>query len=703
MGTPLALEPALGVSARSPAADRSRSWWSGFGKYREIVIAVAFFLLFDLGVLVLNFYTSFRIAEDAVGINLAGRQRMLSQRTAKALYALESGVAKEASVSAELDELRAAVRLFDATLQGFHSGGTVTGGDGRPVYLPAATSAPAMQALTEAQRLWGPYKERLAPVLAGAASAEQVARAVDYARQNNLRLLGLMNDLTTALESHASERASVLRQVQTGGIVLALLNFVFILFKFLRRLRSSDAAIEAANEENREILQSVREGLFLLTPELKLGSQISESVHRLFGRQAQADESFLGLLEPLVSEKTLVDARSYVELLFAPHVKAHLAESINPLSEVEVTSTNRLGETSRRYLSFRFNRVYEGDRVRHLLVTVQDVTERVELQSRLNEERQRAQRELATLLRAFEADPAQMRHFVERGERSLLEINDLLRSTSEAAGKAQILRTIDGIYRRIHAFKGDASALGLDMLASIAHQFEGELQKLKDNGGSSSEALLALPLPLEDLLGKLASFKALVSARRGSGGNSDGIGRTLKDLAARVAADLGHSVHATVSIEAPLPDDAQRAALLQEVALQLVRNAVVHGIEPPERRRAAGKDPTGRVDVALLPDGQGGCVLSVRDDGGGLSAEQVRRRLVQLGWYDAAQAAELSDRQALAHIFRPGFSTARQVGMHGGRGVGLDLVQANAAQLGARLSVSTVAGRYTEFRLSVPA
>ena len=58
-----------------------------------------------------------------------------------------------------------------------------------------------------------------------------------------------MNELTTALEAVASDRATTLRMVQTGGIVLALLNFAFILFKFLRRLRTSDEAIEAANEE----------------------------------------------------------------------------------------------------------------------------------------------------------------------------------------------------------------------------------------------------------------------------------------------------------------------------------------------------------------------------------------------------------------------------------------------------------------------
>ena len=209
--------PAARAAARSRAGTPKRPF--SFGKYREIIVAVGFFLLFDLGVLVLNFYTSFQIAQDAVGINLSGRQRMLSQRTAKAMLAVEAARLKGVPAEKELEELKNAVRLFDVSLKGFQNGATVPGGDGKPVFLHAAEGAKAADILSQAQGIWTPYQQKLAPVLAAAASDLELQAAVDYARANNLKLLGLMNELTTALEAVASQRANTLRLVQTGGIV----------------------------------------------------------------------------------------------------------------------------------------------------------------------------------------------------------------------------------------------------------------------------------------------------------------------------------------------------------------------------------------------------------------------------------------------------------------------------------------------------
>ena len=696
--------PTLGTVRPRGAGPRKAQASFSFGKYREIIIAVAFFLLFDLGVLILNFYTSYQIAEDALGVNLSGRQRMLSQRTAKALLSVQAARLAGTPAQAELDELQATVKLFDASLKGFQHGATVPGGDGKPVNLRAAEGATAERILSHAQALWTPYQERLAPVLGGHASDAELQAAVHYARSNNLTLLGLMNELTTNLETVASDRATTLRLVQTGGIVLALLNFAFILFKFLGSLRTSDAAIEAANEENREILVSVREGLFLITPDFKLGSQLSKSAHQLFARPLAAGDDFFALLQPLVSEKALTDARDYVQLLFAAHIKEALVQGINPLSEVEMVVKNRLGLETRRHLSFHFNRVQEGGVVRHLLVTVQDISARIELEAKLNTERQRSQKEFAMLLRAFDADPALLRQFVSRSESSLLQINDLLRSTASAPSEAAIGKSLDTAARRVHAIKGDAAMLGLDSVASQAHLFETDLQRVRQLVGASTDlghALLSLPMPLEELLSKVGALKSLTGMQRGGiapQGAGEAINGALAKLAERVAEDCGKRVQAQVRMGSADDLDTAQGELVREIAVQLVRNAVTHGIEVPMVRRAGAKPEQGTVQVTLTRS-DAEWTLSVRDDGVGLSAARVRQKLLDLGWYNAEQLESFDERQIVSHIFRAGFSTAPEVSQHAGRGVGLDVAQANAQRLGARVLLSSTPGQFTEFKI----
>ncbi|MDB5964844.1 MAG: CheA signal transduction histidine kinase [Polaromonas sp.] len=693
------------MARRPSTAGRKARGASSFGKYREIIIAVALFLLFDLGVLVLNFYTSFKIDQDTVAINLSGRQRYVSQRVARTLLELDAARSAGSPFKAEtLAELRAGTKIFQISQAAFRDGGTLPGGDGKPVYLEPVVSPRGRELEDQVDALWKPYYEKLQPLLKEGFTPQDLAAALAYSQANNIRLLGLANDFVTETQQIGASRASVLRMVQTGGIVLALLNFAFILFKFLRRLSTSDAAIEAANEENREILTSVREGLFLLTPDNRLGSQLSRSAHELFGKPLTPGQDFFQVLGTLVPGKVLEDGRDYVDLLFSPHVKEQLVQGINPLSEVKVTVKNRLGQDTTRCLSFHFNRVMEAGSVRHLLVTVQDISQKVELEARLQGERQRSQKEFSMLLTAFETDPAMMRSFVERSETSLLEINDLLRSTSSASSEAQVLKAVDGAYRRIHAFKGDAASLGLDVLATLAHQFESELQKLKDTGTASGDTLLSLPLPLEDLLGKIATFKAIgtrkAPARDAAQANSpDALNSVLARLASDVGDDTGKRVKASVRMSSVQDMPADKVDQIRDIAIQLVRNAVAHGVEAPHVRLASGKAAEGQLDVNLTRDDHNEWQLSVRDDGAGIQADQIRRKLSDLNWYSAAQLDSFSDKQIVAHIFKPGFSTAGEAGPHAGRGVGLDLVQATVQALGARLMLSSVPGQHTEFKI----
>lgn len=138
---------------------------------------------------------------------------------------------------------------------------------------------------------------------------------------------------------------------------------------------------------------------------------------------------------------------------------------------------------------------------------------------------------------------------------------------------------------------------------------------------------------------------------------------------------------------------------LAPVCEHLLRNAVVHGIEAPALRRAAGKPAEGRLTVSLHPEGPE-VVLALHDDGAGVDRARVLARVQALG--GAPLPADAPEAAWLDCLFLPGFSTAEAVSDLAGRGMGLDAVQAEIQALGGRIDVATEPGRGTTFRIRVP-
>jgi len=141
---------------------------------------------------------------------------------------------------------------------------------------------------------------------------------------------------------------------------------------------------------------------------------------------------------------------------------------------------------------------------------------------------------------------------------------------------------------------------------------------------------------------------------------------------------------------------------LREMVPQLVRNAVAHGIEAESERLQVGKRPQGTVRVEFQQGTDGSLTLSVRDDGRGISCEQIRNRLLQLG-EAPEKVASMGERELLGALFTPGFSLLEEAHEHAGRGVGLDLIRDMAQRAGARLRLSTLPQAYTQFTLQFQA
>ena len=140
---------------------------------------------------------------------------------------------------------------------------------------------------------------------------------------------------------------------------------------------------------------------------------------------------------------------------------------------------------------------------------------------------------------------------------------------------------------------------------------------------------------------------------------------------------------------------------IAEPLTHLVRNAVSHGIEPPELRRSLGKPPHGKIRLHALHQGNQ-VVVEISDDGRGIDAQKMRAKGTELGLITPEEASRMSDAEALELIFRPGFSTAEVVTEVSGRGVGMDVVQSVLHRLKATIHIETHPGRGTTFRLKLP-
>jgi two-component system, chemotaxis family, sensor kinase CheA len=140
---------------------------------------------------------------------------------------------------------------------------------------------------------------------------------------------------------------------------------------------------------------------------------------------------------------------------------------------------------------------------------------------------------------------------------------------------------------------------------------------------------------------------------------------------------------------------------LGDPLVHLVRNSLDHGLEPPEERVAAGKEPVGTLTIAARHAG-GSVVIEVRDNGHGINPAVVGRKAAEKGLIDADQAATLDMKGAIELLFAPGFSTAETTSDISGRGVGMDAVRAKIRELGGEVLLDSTQGLGTCAQIRLP-
>lgn len=545
-----------------------------------------------------------------------------------------------------------------------------------------------------------------------------------------------LNATAAELQAGNARAAKQLQVVMLAGVLIAAGLVVFIVLQ-LKARRNQDARLREARQQTADILRTVKDGLFLLDENLIIGGAYSSALETLFQRQDLAGLGFDALLQDVVSEKTLATALKFVKVLWAERTNEKLVKSINPLGEVEVHLPAGSGKFDTRYLSFEFHRVRVDGKITHVLVSVSDVSSRVELARELQSSQNQAQAQVDTLLGILHIDPAHLSSFLSDSNTAMKMINAVLKEPAREEGAFR--KKLDTLFRQAHSVKGEAAALGLSSIESRAHSFEDDLKKLREKSDLSGNDFLPLVIKLDDLLTHLQSVSDLVARlskfqaprtelsggaaagavafagaaaaapaegrpdleATGPMGSDGGLGSALQQLSDRVAADCGKEARIHCRGLDKVPEDYRR--IVKDIAIQAVRNAVVHGIEPGAERIAAGKPAQGAVRVEFKESSDGGYKLSVEDDGQGLATERIKEAAVQKGFITPDQMSTLDAKQTLALLFQPGFSTMESATRDAGRGVGMNLMADHMRQIGGRVGVATAPGKFTRVTMTLPA
>lgn len=509
-----------------------------------------------------------------------------------------------------------------------------------------------------------------------------------------------------------------------------------------RHEREKQDLLSASNRLTDAILNGSAQGLFLLDAKDKILPQVSASLAALFRRQDFNNLSFEKLLAPLVTAKTLGVARAFVAQLQGS-AAAHDPGAANPLQDVEVRLPGTEGTVQTAHYCFEFNAVDLPGEPRAWLVHVTDITSRVQQMRELEDLRTQVQTQGEILRSVLQAGGARFAAFLQRTDASMKAINGVLKKPAREADafRSKLEETLDEVDR----VRRDAAALKLTGLTAAARLMEDSLQELRSRGALSGSDFLPLAVKLDQLYGQFATLRSLTSqagpvaepdaampdARITENGTqiieapkflaemaqksaqptakrlahrlaqAGSLDSTLTALTELVAQEHGKSVVLDCCGLQLVPPRYQ--ATIKNVAIQLIRNAVMHGVESSTVRQGAGKPAHGTLHLEFKVMLDQSFELHFQDDGCGLNPDTVRTTAVAKGLITEEAAARLRDRQAIKLIFKSGYTTLTSAPGEAPHGTGMSLVRRYVHEAGGKIALATLLGHETRFKVTLPA
>ncbi|HMY38764.1 MAG TPA: ATP-binding protein, partial [Marinagarivorans sp.] len=362
-------------------------------------------------------------------------------------------------------------------------------------------------------------------------------------------------------------------------------------------------------------------------------------------------------------------------------------------------------------MHFDFRRVVEEGEIKQVLVTVKDITKEVVLSKELDATRQQNAQQIEMLTGILHANPYVLKLFIQNAFDAFKRINELFRAQDKSS--AAMERKLRDIFIEVHTFKAEAGSLHLHTVVNLAHELETSIQTVLAQPIVAGTDLFAAIVLLEKLIYYIEGMQNLTEkvARLAAEAEPVAVPRPKKSanrwqhlqtlaqvLAARYEKKL--VLHLTGFNEIQLSPE--QARLINDMCLQFIRNAVVHGIEKPQMRLICNKPEVGRIDLSLIRLADGGIELNVRDDGRGVDYDKIRNQAIFMGLAKADELRSWNNKQIIGLMFKPGFTTADELSGDAGRGIGMDVIVSRVQRLKGSIKIASRSGQACQFVVTLP-
>ncbi len=650
-------------------------------KYKSIIFSVVIFILLDISVLVFSFYISYQISQNAAEINLAGRQRTLSQRITKNLLEFERTYNKSRPYDVIVADIEESMYLFDSTLSAFDVGGEAVIDD-RVVSIEAITDPAGRQAIEVAKPMWEIYKNYTADVLGefkGRFLLDEnlvtvffresiVKNVVNYTTHNNIELLDVMNDLTESIEYTASKKVEKLRFAQAVAIILAVINFIFIMFFSLKKLRRADEELTFAKAEMDVMLNTMTEGMFLLDKDLRVSEYYSKEMEVIFNMKSFSGLYFPSVLQSVCAGFNVAGVENFLNALFDNSKKMKVLNVLNPLQEVQASILKSDSSfLEQKHLKFSYSRVKNDGRIDRVLVKVTDISHDILHEKVRHEEKRKQFKYLRTMTALMstnkEALPDLFQQGLARVSRARLLLSDY--ATTKKINIDDMLIVFDDIY-------SESKRLSFDSLLVLIEDFNHHVAALDKNVSAIDAPYMQVIVALDNLhlhiesmyeLSCQISFSAdshiadnLTHSSVSNDRNSQW--SFLNEFANDVAFSEHKSVRVSLSGLADHIFPEKMVTVLKSIIVQVFYHSILLSVEDQAERRRLQKPNEAILDVRLVKKSNGGYCLTIKNDGAGVDLETLRASVVAANRISGADANVLDFYSLLFYSYVPNTSTS---------------------------------------------